>query len=131
MDYYVDVEFDVYRSEICHRIKRYGEIEMIKKIHNSNKILEYMQNKDYAQALYLLGMIDHLCVTNGLERMSFYEPLRSLKLEKLLVPSGVYIIDQEIQPGYIEECVKTAYPEFLKHNIPEGDIYGTKTYGSQ
>jgi len=75
------------------------------------------------EALYLLAMLDYVSLENGIDWCTKYEPLRHIKLEDLAIPKGIRISlevfhNQEI----FDKAYKKAIPEFLRHNIMEGDV---------
>ena len=47
------MEFDIFKSEICHRLKTYGDIKFINIIENKKIIEKYWKFKWYAESLYV------------------------------------------------------------------------------
>lgn len=52
--------FELFKSNICHRVKDQGDIPFIIDILKSGEIRTRFNKKEYAQALYLLAMVDYL-----------------------------------------------------------------------
>ena len=66
----------------CHRVKDEGDIQFVVEILKTNEIRRYYERKEYAQAFYLLAMVDYLSRENALPLYSAYDDLRKQKLEQ-------------------------------------------------
>ena len=53
------ISFELFKSNICHRIKDSGDIAFIIETLKSNKIRQYYDKKQYPQAFYLLAVVDY------------------------------------------------------------------------
>lgn len=113
------MEFDIFKSEMCHRLKTYGDIKFI------NIIEKYWKFKWYAESLYTLAMIEELYCENNLEISNKYEFYQNQKLKTILFPKSaymeMYLFNNE--KDKIEQIYfKNANKYFLKYNIVEGNI---------
>lgn len=117
------ISFDLFKSNVCHRVKRMGDIDFIIDILENGTIWEYYNKKMYPESLYLLGMLDYLSRVNGIPQCTDFETLRTKRFDRPIWPSGVLIKadtlgDQKI----LEETYENSIPEFRAFNIIEGDI---------
>jgi len=115
--------FDVFKSNVCHRVKDLGDLDFIISILESNVIREYYQKKWIAEALYLLAMVDYLSRLNDLPICNDFADLRRKKLLKPLYPMSVVMADAISQTTkHAESSYQRAIPEFLRFNIVESEI---------
>jgi len=117
------IDFDLFKSNVCHRVKYEGDLVFIKNIKKNNKIEYYFDKKWYLESLYLLAMIDYLSRENNLKLCKKYDYLRNIKFENPVFPTGIKIKaslfkNKKIKEKSLEECI----PEFLRHNIVEAEI---------
>ena len=115
--------FDVFKSNVCHRVKDIGDFKFIIETLESDLIRKYFNMKWYLEALYLLAMIDYLSRENDLPLCTNYNDIRTCKLSSLVYPSGISILS--IATGdsrYKEESIREAIPEFLQFNIVESEV---------
>lgn len=116
-------DFELYKSNICHKVKEQGDIDFIIETLEKDVIRLLYDRKWYRECFYLLGMLDYLSRLNDVPLCTNYNDIRRCKLEDLVYPSSVLIIcaaskndDAKIQ------ALKEAIPEFLRFNIVESDI---------
>ena len=115
--------FDVFKSNVCHRVKDMGDLDFIIAVLERNVIREYYQKKWVAEALYLLAMVDYLSRLNDLPLCNEYDDLRSKRLAKPLYPMSVVMADAFSQTTiHAESSYQKAIPEFLRFNIVESEI---------
>ncbi len=115
--------FDVFKSNVCHRVKDIGDIDFIIEVLESNTIRQYYEKKWMAECLYLLAMVDYLSRENDLPICVEYNDLRSKKLARPLYPLSVVLADAVSQTTiHADRSYKAAIPEFLRFNIVESDI---------
>lgn len=115
--------FETFKSNICHYVKDMGDIDFLIDVIESDTIYKYLEKRRYAEALYLLAMVDYLCRENHLPPHEGYEELRSLKLEKTIYPAGVLILSSALNSEEPKaQSLKEAIPEFLRHNIVESEV---------
>ena len=58
--------FEIFKSNICHKVKDVGDLDFIINTLESDIIVELFQKKWYPEALYMLGMLDYLSRENSL-----------------------------------------------------------------
>lgn len=115
--------FDVFKSNVCHRVKDVGDIEFIIEVLESNIIRKYYEKKWFAESLYLLAMVDYLSRLNELPLSVEYNDLRSKKLAKPLYPMSVVLADAVLHTTtHATRSYEAAIPEFLRFNIVESEI---------
>lgn len=115
--------FDVFKSNVCHRVKDMGDLDFIIATLESNAIRVYYQKKWIAEALYLLAMVDYLSRLNDLPLCNEYDDLRGKRLAKPLYPMSVVMADALSQTTkHAESSYQKAIPEFLRFNIVESEI---------
>lgn len=110
--------FEIFKSNVCHRVKNIGDLPFIIETLISNEIRILYEQKRYPEALYLLAMADYLSRENDLPICSEYRDIRSHKLNRIIYPGSIiaYAIsmgDESIK----EESYDNAIPEF-KRSIP-------------
>ena len=115
--------FSNFCSEMCHRLKKFGDLSFINKVDREQWISDYYEMGWYEEALYLLAMIDYLCRVNSLPLREGYEELRKTKLSKPVYAIGtitfskIYGNDEPYR-----KAEENAIPEFKRFNIMEGEI---------
>jgi len=117
------MDFENFKSNVCHSLKHMGDLEFLLSILKSNEIQDYYNKNQLLECFYLLGMIDYLCRVNDLPFDSEYNYIRKYKLETPVFPSGVYVLCSVYgndKPK--DEFLKEAIPEFLRYNIVESGI---------
>jgi len=117
------MEFDLFKSNICHSIKRLGDIDFIIAVLKSDKIRKYFKQKKYLESLYLLATIDYLSRINNIPECIEFDYIRQCKLDRIIYPSDVttqcFISKCEKAK---EESILQSIPEYLKYNIVECNI---------
>jgi hypothetical protein len=117
------LDFDVFRSNICHILKTQGDKEFVMKVEQSGEIQKLIKEPKLAQGLYILALVDYLSRINGLPLNKEYERFRKLKLLDPIYPVGILIYSKVLKnPQTLEEAKKNAIPEFKRFNIMEGNI---------
>ena len=117
------MDFEIFKSNICHDVKRKGDLFFIKNILNSEYIIELFKRKWYPECLYVLAMVDYLSKKNDIPLCNIYDELRNSKLEELIYPRGVMLmsyLEKSNKPK--KQMLKEAIPEFLKYGIVEAEI---------
>ena len=72
--------FELFKSNVCHRVKDAGDIPFIIETLKSNEIRSYYDKEQYPQAFYLLAMVDYLSRENDLPLCNVYDDMRKQKL---------------------------------------------------
>jgi hypothetical protein len=117
------IDFELFKSNVCHDLKRKGDLFFIRDILDSKYIIELFKKKWYPECLYVLAMVDYLSKENNIPLCNKYDELRSEKMEEIIYPDGVIIMSylrKSNKPK--EDILKKAIPEFLKYNIVELEI---------
>ncbi len=115
--------FSNFCSEMCHRLKNFGDLPFINKVDREQWIRDYYERGWYEEALYLLAMIDYLCRVNSLPLREGYEELRESKLDKPVYAIGTIALSKiygSDEP--YRKAEENAIPEFKRFNIMEGEI---------
>lgn len=113
--------WDNYKSTLQHMLQDMGDKAFIRDAVKNKVPFYYYQQKKIKECLYLVSMTDYLCRINHIKPYAGFGPFRSLKLENTLYPTDILLLESL---GIMEksEAEKHAIPEFLRHNIIEGDI---------
>lgn len=115
--------FDVFKSNVCHRVMDIGDIDFIIEVLESDIIRQYYEKKWIPESLYLLAMVDYLSRLNDLPTAVELNDLRSKKLAKPLYPMSVVLADAVSRTTtHADRSIKDAIPEFMRFNIVESEI---------
>lgn len=71
--------FELFKSNVCHRVKDMGDIPFIVQLLESNQIRKLYEKKWYPEALYLLAMLDYLSRENNVPICKNYNDIRAAK----------------------------------------------------
>lgn len=115
--------FELFKSNVCHKLKALGDIGFLLETLRDNQIREYYHKKWYQECFYLLAMLDTVSKENNFPLCEEYDDLRKQKLDSMLFPDSVIalsVVQNSEQPK--EDAIREALPEFLKYNIIESDI---------
>lgn len=116
-------DFDLFRSEICHWVKRFGYSEFVYNVLYMDIIVMYWNEKRYFEALYLLAMVDYLSRIIDIDLFSRFDDLRKMKLDTRYYPRSILILDEcEPEKNWLETSWEIAIPEFKRFNIVEAKI---------
>ncbi len=115
--------FEVFKSNVCHLVKEKGDIDFIIDMLTSDEVRTLYDRKWYAEAFYLLAMLDYLSRENHVPLCTKYNDIRTQKLQNILYPAGVVLSDAAAKTDkYSRECMQNAIPEFLHFNIVESEV---------
>ena len=115
--------FDVFKSNVCHRVKDMGDLDFVIQTLQSGEIRNYFEKKWYPESLYLLAMVDYISRENGLPISREYNDIRAHKLAEPLFPLSVVMADAVITDGkWKAESLRDAIPEFMHFNIVESEV---------
>ena len=110
----------MFKSNVCHQVKDKGDIDFIIETLETNEVRILYDRKWYAEAFYLLAMVDYLSRVNDAPLCTNYNDIRTQKLRDLLYPAGVMLMDAvRGTDKHRRECMSSAIPEFLRFNIVE------------
>ena len=115
-------DFEIFKSGVCHQLKRYGDFEFIREIEESNDIEIAIDCGYEKEGLYLLAMVEYLCRVNDLPFAKKYDRFEALHLSEKIYPCGIVLLSMTSEPDAKQRAEKEAIPEFLKRNIVEGNI---------
>jgi hypothetical protein len=125
---YSDLEYDVFRSEICHMYHNDGDYTFIKKVMKTDLVGTLWKKQQRAKALYVLSMIDYISWKHDVPYFEGYANIRAYKLDNPLYPTEVIMLDkiehsdinrkQAVELCKQDECGSF----FYRHNIIEGSI---------
>ena len=116
-------DFELFKSEICHRVKREGDISFIKNVLLSNEILKLYNNQWYPESLYLLAMVDYLSRENEIPLYNAYNNLRNIKFKNIWYPADIRLMASVLESDEpLINSLKNCISEFLRHNIVESEI---------
>ena len=114
------ISFEIFKSNVCHLVKSVGELDFIITMLENNEIRKYWDKQWYAEALYILAMIDYLSRKNALPICDAYDDIRRYKLTKPLFPQDVNLVMMlDPESNVREETLKNVIPEYLQFNIVE------------
>lgn len=110
---YEKEDFQTFRNKLHHDLKCNDEIDVVLEILEKRKIDYYLMHEDRLKALYLLSLVDYLSRQNQVPLCQEYSELRMQALEE------PYYVGDQVEERKYDNCI----PEFVKHNIYEGDLY--------
>ncbi len=117
------IPFELFKSNVCHRVKDCGDIPFIVETLKSDAIRSYYNRKQYPQAFYLLAMVDYLSRENDLPLCSAYNDIRKQKLAKPIYPQSVIAMAKVMEDdSLMEDSLEKAIPEFKNFNIAENEV---------
>lgn len=115
--------FELFKSNVCHRLKELGDIDFLADLLDSDEITDYYDLGWYPECLYLLAMFDYISRINSVPPCSEYDNLRSMKLSSVIYPSGVLVRDLATNSDKAkQEAWDNAIPEFKRFNIIENEV---------
>ncbi len=117
------ISFELFKSNVCHRVKSIGDKAFILDTLKSNIIWEYYDMDRYPESLYLLGMLDYLSRINDIPQCEDFDSLRKLKFNEPIYPTGLLLKAEVLNDeGILKKAYEDSIPEFRSFNIIEGDI---------
>ena len=116
-------DFENFKSNVCQKVKELRDLPFILKTLENNTIRDLYKKEYYAEALYLLAMIDYLSRLNNIPLCADYNDLRSCKLKEVVYPVSIRLKAAiENDDSVLQEAVKNSIPEFIRHNIVENEV---------
>ena len=117
------IDFELFKSNTCHRLKEQGDINFIIEILESNEIRNYFKKKWYPECFYLLAMLDFVSRENNVPICTEYDDIRTMKLKSVLFPASVLMAAKVSKNDRIKkQSLTEAIPEFMRFNIVESEI---------
>lgn len=115
--------FELFKSNVCHRLKALGDVDFIIETLEKDDIRRYYQKKWYPESLYLLAMLDYVSRVNNVPLCTRYDDLRRCKLSETIFPSSVLATSAVAKNERAKEQSRhEAIPEFMRFNIVEGEV---------
>lgn len=115
--------FETFKSNTCHRVKDLGDVDFMLNILETDEIRTLYDNQRYAEALYLLAMLDYLSRENYIPLCTKYNDIREQKLSKPIFPAGVLITCEVMKSDEPKrKAEREAIPEFKRFNIIESKV---------
>ena len=115
--------FELFKSNVCHRLKKLGDIDFLIRTIESGEVMTYYRRKWYPECLYLLAMVDYISRENEVPLCEDYQPLRSMKLRDVLYPAGVLAASAVAKSDAPkQQALRDAIPEFMRFNIVESEV---------
>lgn len=116
-------DFELFKSELCHHVKRLNDINFITDTLKNNSIRQHYQKKEYLQAFYLLAMVDYLSRVNNIPLCKDYDDIRKKRLKEIKYPKSVLELSRVLKDEKIKEkAFKDSIPEFKRFNIVENEV---------
>lgn len=107
------------RDAILQLLNGIGAEDFIQAILREHFFEDFYAHREYAEALFLLGLMDYLCDCTGTERITRYAPYRGDMMETPVFPrrtSGhLYSMDEKLV------LLHHAIPQLIKYNIVEAE----------
>ena len=79
-------DFELFKSYICQQVRSLGYIEFIRKMLTTDIISTLYSEEQYAEAFYLLAMLDYQSNKHNIPLYNKYNPLRTQKLSRVRYP---------------------------------------------
>ncbi|HMM32862.1 MAG TPA: helix-turn-helix transcriptional regulator [Clostridia bacterium] len=115
--------FEVFKSNVCHRVKDMGDLDFIISTLQSDDIRRLYEKQWYPESFYLLAMVDYLSRENALPLCSNYNDIRERKLERVVYPASVLAYSAATNDNRVmQESWEAAIPEFKNFNIVENEV---------
>ena len=115
--------FELFKSNVCHRVKELGDIDFISEVLEKDDIRAYYNQHWYRESLYLLAMLDYLSRVNEVPLCSQYDDLRHCKLDTVIYPSSILAICAVSRNNHAKkQALMDSIPEFKRFNIIENEV---------
>lgn len=115
--------FDLFKSNVCHKLKELGDIDFVANLLDSDEITDYYNLEWYPECLYLLAMLDYISRINNIPQCSDYDSMRTLKLSSVVFPSSILALDVATNSDNAKnEAWEKSIPEFKRFNIIENEV---------
>ena len=115
--------FDLFKSNVCHRLKELGDIAFLIDLLDNDEITYYYNLEWFPECLYLLAMLDYISGENNVALCSDYNNLRKLKLPSVVYPSSVIVQDIVSNSNKArKDAWENSIPEFKQFNIVENEV---------
>lgn len=111
-------DFESYRSDIQHEVKRVGQLNFLLNTLQSNRIQEMFKYNLKIESLYLIATVDYLSRINSIPLSNSFDKYRKYKCENIIYPKDLLLYNEKEKKNVIKKSI----PEFINHNIVEVDF---------
>lgn len=115
-------EFELFKSEICHQVKKLGNIQFLISTIKSDDIEKLWNDEKYAESLYLLSMVDYLSRLEDIPLCNKYRMYRVKRIDPPIYPASEELYCS-IMDLPLNANSEKYIPEFASHGIMEGDVF--------
>jgi len=119
----MSIEFELFKSNVCHSLKRMGDIDFMLDVLDTNIIEKYFKKEMYEECFYMLAMFDYVSRENNITLCDDFNHIRQYRFKEPLYAMGVLIrcaAANSEKPK--EKSLEEAIPEFKHFNIIEADV---------
>ena len=118
-------DFELFKGNVKNKIKADGQLNFIQQTLISDEIETLWNKNNILCSLYLLSMVDYLSRLNEIPLYTKYDYIRNHKMEQIVYPLSFKTYSTVM--GISEKDItENAIPEFLTHNIVEGDVFNVQ-----
>lgn len=115
-------DYDAFRSNCAHLLKNTGRIRFIVKAIDQDLPIQMME-RNRLYGLYAVSLLDYACRLENMEYPTRYSDLRKQKLPDIVWPGSISLMAAIMKSDAPkQQALSNAIPEFLSHNIVEGNI---------
>ena len=115
--------FDLFKSNVCHKLKELGDIDFLINTIESDEITTYYEKGWFPESLYLLAMVDYISRINDVPLCDSYNEFRKAKLRRTIFPSSIIAVAAVSKDNRImEKTMAESIPEFIRFNIVESEV---------
>lgn len=111
-------EFEEYRSDIQHEIKKTGQLQFLLSILKGQRIQKMFNAGLKTEALYLLACVDYLSRINEIPVTNIYDKYRKFQCSETLYPRDLLLGGEDEKM----KAINNSIPEFGRFNIVEVDF---------
>lgn len=116
-------DFELFKSNVCHRLKRLGDKAFIAETLKTNVVQMYFDKKWYPECLYTLAMLDYISRINNIPICADYNEIRKHKLSDIAFPTSIIAVYEVTKDrNILKQAAKETIPEFARFNIIESEV---------
>lgn len=116
-------DFELFKSEICHDLKRKGDIRFLLDVLKSDQINDFYKKKKYKECYYLLAMVDYISRVNNVPLVTNFNYLRKYKLDDVIYPRSIIMAAEITHNEKLKtDAFNNSIPEFKRFNIVENEV---------
>ena len=115
--------FDLFRSNVCHALKRLGDFDFIVDELKKDEITTYYEREWFPECFYLLAMVDYISRINNIPLCDKYDNIRQMRLKNVIYPSSLIVLAKaKDDESILEDAKNNSIPEFINFNIVENEV---------